>query len=229
MIEKIRISLWDLFAYFLSGVLVLFSGVAHFVALAKIRWGDLVSIEKVPTPVLFFVAFVGPPLVGMLAEPVANIIDDGVEWLHRRIMRLLGRQREIDERLEKLHKDLGDVIRREHMPATLAHIIDPYQWCKDYLVQYDKPTPYMAFLGKFGFYRNAAVITVANAVILPLVYGLTIRTSLTALGLLILSLFLYVRSLRFSEHLVRAIYQHYLIAVTVSALHLDANRRSETA
>ena len=76
MIEKIRISLWDLLTFFLSGLLftIIFSGHLYFI-IDKNNYKLDINLSDIPTPFTLFVFPILLTLLGMLLEPIANLCD----------------------------------------------------------------------------------------------------------------------------------------------------------
>jgi hypothetical protein len=160
MIEKVRVSLWDIFTFFMTGLL------AGLVTLAFLICGGANDISQVATLISTVppsVALIAAPLVmtlaGMLIEPIANYADRYfLKYVLGWITTPKGGPVAAEEKLleseikEKYLGDLGERISR------------PYQICKDYVEYKQLSTTFMVFLARYGFYRNCSFIALVSGV-----------------------------------------------------------------
>lgn len=151
MIEKIRVSLWDVFTFFLTGLFAAAMLTAILIYLGKLSGENFLAVVKeMQTGVLLVAIPFLLTLVGMLIEPPANYLD---KILFKSIVRkIFPEVRDEDE--EILKKE----IKEKYLGALNGVISNPYHICKDY-VEYKQLSPtFMIFLARFGFYRNCAFI-----------------------------------------------------------------------
>ena len=205
MIEKVQVTLWDLFVYVLSGALAALIVCAHLVATNYLTLGAISIVLGCSPSALILEAAIILPLFGLIVEPLANYVDYRgrfvIRWaLHRWSSELPG-----EREAEAIERPMSELIRTSYMSPELAQVVQPYDWCKDVLLQRGVPTPYMAFLAKFGFYRNIAFLSYANALILLVLYPISGFTLTVALVSFVLGAAFSCRSHRFYHHLTRAV------------------------
>ena len=209
MYKQIKISLWDAFSYYISGC-------AFLLSLWLQIWGSGLHLHlggnDIPVAIIGVAGVLLPLIVGLLFEPVANKYGDVVISLAEQLADLCRKFTpfyrnsnggETGDALESLAKGT--------MPDDLRNIIDPYHWCKDYLVQAGLDTPYITFLSKFGFYRNMGFLFEINAIAVWAVHGFYFESNLIASSLIFLCAFYVWRSNKFYKHTSRAVYGHYFV------------------
>lgn len=161
MIEKVRVSLWDIFSFFLSGML--FAAVAICIGFAF--WPNhteiLVNPALTAAPSL---QIIGGTLlftmIGMLVEPLANYFDSIVtERLFFWAARPKRKHRDEEEAL-KNH------ISSRYMGSLNGLIENPYGICKEYVETKQLSTTFMVYLSRYGFYRNCAFVTFLSLIVL---------------------------------------------------------------
>lgn len=154
MIERIRISLWDVFAFFTSGCFAAICFAAFLFMQGSITDERIELASKLPTALVLVVTPIIMMISGMLIEPLANSCErfilgpviglifspfnknkDDVETESGRLEKLIE---------EQLQVNLGDE--------------SPYHYCKDYLIMNGLADQFNVFLSRFGFYRNASFI-----------------------------------------------------------------------
>jgi len=157
MVQKIRVSLWDIFSFFLTGFLG-----ATLVAILFVIYGPttpkelLDSLSALPAAITIVAAPLALTLLGMIIEPFANYFDRYVlkvvfEWMPK----------PKDKHLEE-EQLLAEEIRSRYLGSLSGKISDPYGICKEYVETKQLSTTFMVFLSRYGFYRNCAFLTVAS-------------------------------------------------------------------
>lgn len=207
MIEKVRVSLWDIFTFFMTGLLASLAAACVVLYADPRRAKELFSALSTVAP---SITLVGAPLVftllGMLIEPLANFADRYV------LKHLLGwatqprsGAREAEENL------LKEEIRAHYLGALGAKLDNPYQICKDYVEYKQLSTSFMVFLARYGFYRNCAFISIALGVAVALIS----TTTSGAIGSAIITLLAVIvfrrRAEEFYSYQAPAIYRAFLI------------------
>ncbi len=157
MVEKIRISLWDIFSFFLTGFLA-----ATVVAILLVIYGPttpkelLDGLSALPAAITIVAAPLALTLLGMVIEPFANYFDRYV--LKFAFASVLEPKRK--------HIDEEDLLAKEicsrYLGSLSGKISNPYAICKEYVETKQLSTTFMVFLSRYGFYRNCAFLSVAS-------------------------------------------------------------------
>ena len=208
MTEHLKLSLWDVFAFFLSGWAVCVSAYIH---IALLNPDIIKHVGQLPPTTLGAAAFLVPLIAGLLFEPIGNMIGDFVLWIGS-LPRSLG------SKLCKCIKPTtttqsSPLIERakNSIPSELSAKVNPYHWAKDYLSQEKIETPYMAFLSKFGFYRNVSALLLLNAILIPCLHGFGTAEKILFFCLLPPTALYFVRSQRFYRHMGDSTFRNYAI------------------
>lgn len=203
MIEKVRISLWDLFTFFLSGFLLAILVLAHLIYLKRItpsRVNELIIALPATQALILPLAFT---LAGMLLEPIANYFDS----LILKPIYDLGFQR------KDKHKAEEDVMRDEvkkYLGNLSEKIDNPYHFCKEYVETKQLSTTFMVFLSRYGFYRNVAFLCSACAISSALLASSFCSRVLLAL-IWLLGVFIFKRRAEdFYSYMAPAVYRAFL-------------------
>ena len=99
------------------------------------------------------------------------------------------------------------------MKSNISEVVNPYEWCKDYLYQKELNTPYTTFLAMYGLYRNAAFLFYANAIAILILYQFTATSGIFAAIFVLFAIILGNRCRIFYNLIAKAIYQHFLVAI----------------
>lgn len=201
MIEKIRIELWDIFVYFVTGILILIN--LYFIDSKLILNSTKILFGiQFPSFILTVVLITIPVILGFLFEPFANI--------YEKVFRKCKWFNSIRDWQDSINKQ-QDVIKSRIADLEVDDNI--YHYCKNYISQKGIYTPSMAFLSKFGFYRNIAFLFFVNSIYL-IRYFCTISWlfSIAILLSFLLSQFYLKRSFDFYCHLTQTVYQNFLVA-----------------
>lgn len=125
MVENIRVTLWDIFTFFLTGFLAstlllgfcITSGSLSISAIVSQLNGFNASITLVAAPLGF-------ALLGMVVEPFANYTD---KYLISPIWQKLSRPKEKHKNEEEI---LAEEIRTKYFGSLNGRIENPYALCK---------------------------------------------------------------------------------------------------
>lgn len=160
MIEKVRVSLWDIFTFFMTGLLASLAAAALVVYGGPLTTVELFSVlSKVPASITLVAAPLAFTLFGMLIEPIANYVDRYI------FKHALGWATTPKVGARKAEEDLlKQEIRARYLGELGAKVENPYQLCKDYVEYKQLSTSFMVFLARYGFYRNCAFISIAVGV-----------------------------------------------------------------
>ena len=206
MVEKIRISLWDIFSFFFTGML------ASAITIAlSIRYGELTFSQffqillSIKATILLLIVPFAFTLIGIVVEPFANYFD-------RRILKfLLGWASKSTQQIINERKLLCEEIRSKYMGSLNGKIEDPYYICKEYVETKQLSTTFMVYLSRYGFYRNCAFISSISGFV-ALCLELSLCTGLLSffIGLVATTVF-KCRAENFYSYMGSAIYSAFLI------------------
>lgn len=154
MIEKIRVSLWDIFTFFMTGVFfiissLIFLGVTKRLPELKVVFDFLI---KLPATYIVVVMPIVLILTGLLIEPLANFFDRYIGKYLFFWLRVNDSKRKPNESVMRKYIEencLGDLSKR---------IENPFVLCKEYVETKQLSTTFMVFLARYGFYRNCSFI-----------------------------------------------------------------------
>lgn len=206
MIEKIRLSLWDILTFFLSGFLLVGIICWHMIAEKIIplpEFKDL--ILSLPVGISLFLLPVAFTLLGMLLEPVANYFDKLI--LDPAFKKLVGEKQKHKNR----EKMIEEFIKTECLGKLNGKIENPFSICKEYVETKQLSTTFMIFLSRYGFYRNASFLSLVVASLSLIVYGYEVKGILICFIALILMVVFKKRAEDFYSYQAPSIYYAFLI------------------
>lgn len=205
MIEKVRVSLWDIFTFFLSGLILALWCVVYLILTDIITVSVFVQkLSVLPTAISLFLAPLALTAIGMLYEPIANYFDKLINYFWFNIFPV-----------KKKHKDeenkLKELIRSRYLGGLGQDIENPYHLCKEYVETKQLSTTFMVFLSRYGFYRNASFLALASAALS--LYHLGISATGIGVSVLFLGLAAIMKSRAedFYSYLAPCVYRCYLI------------------
>ncbi len=159
MVEKIRVSLWDIFSFFLTGLLAALVLVAFFVAFGDVTVKELFNvISAFPASITLVGAPLTFTLFGMVIEPFANYFDSHILNFN---LGWISRPKDKHSQEEII---LKEEIRTKYMGSLNGRIENPFGMCKEYVETKQLSTTFMVYLSRYGFYRNCAFISVASGI-----------------------------------------------------------------
>ncbi|HAW94497.1 MULTISPECIES: hypothetical protein [unclassified Arsukibacterium] len=206
MIEKIRISLWDIFTFFMTGVFALIVTLSVLALTGRLPKHDVVIdfVIKLPTTYIIVVAPIVLTLLGLLIEPMANFFE-----------RYIGKHLYFWLKLNKAERYSDEVVMKDyiknHCFGDLNNRIEnPYHLCKDYVETKQLSTTFMVFLARYGFYRNCSFIVLV-AGIFYFVDNLDGASFLLMLLSFLISALLTKRANEFYSYQGPAVYNAFLI------------------
>lgn len=153
MIEKIRVSLWDVYTFFLSGFLLVAMLLGHLLFYDILTTEVLTTyILNLPTALSILALPLAFTLLGLLIEPPANYFDSLVL---KRVWSFFFKKKKKHKGEQEILKEL---IRTKYLGSLNGKVEDPYAICKEYVETNDLSTTFMVFLSRYGFYRNVAFL-----------------------------------------------------------------------
>ena len=159
MVEKIRVSLWDIFSFFLTGLLACAIGAVFVAVLDALLFSKLIDrLVSIPSAVVILAAPLILTLVGMIIEPFANYFDRFVlTWAFSWV----SKPKEKHSAEEKI---LKEEIRSKYLGSLNGRIENPYAICKEYVETKQLSTTFMVYLSRYGFYRNCAFLSIVSGI-----------------------------------------------------------------
>jgi hypothetical protein len=159
LVEKIRISLWDVFSFFLTGLL----GTLVITTFAVTCGGTtsaaiLDASSKIPTAITLVAAPIIFTLFGMIIEPFANYFDQYC------LKYIFGWALKPKEKHRSEEEILKEEIRSKYFGSLNNKISNPFSICKEYVETKQLSTTFMVYLARYGFYRNCAFISFASGI-----------------------------------------------------------------
>ena len=205
MIEKIRVTLWDLLTFFLSGFFVSIIIIFHLIVLENDMCISLIKLLKdIPTSYVLFTTLMSLTLTGMLIEPVANIVDKKIIAPVLSKLKLV-RSRNIREK-EELKSTISKILKSE----MDEEITNTYHFCKDYVEQKQLTTNFMVFLARFGFYRNVSFLCFVTGIFSLFIYEEIINSIIALFVWLIFTVIYKKRSEDFFSYQAPTLYRAFL-------------------
>ncbi|AWR58724.1 hypothetical protein ACS7D5_16330 [Proteus mirabilis] len=161
MIEKIRISLWDIFTFFMTGVFFVIIILGFITINNQLPQKEVIFdfLIKLPATYILVVMPIILILLGLLIEPIANFFE-------RYIGKYLFFWIKINEDKRKIDKETMEKYIKENSFGDLNNKIEnPFMICKEYVETKQLSTTFMVFLSRYGFYRNCSFIILLFGVV----------------------------------------------------------------
>ena len=205
MIEKVKIGIWDLFAYLLPGTVIVISVMVHCLCTGTIKFSQL---QKVPGAVTVVVVVLVLVVLGLLLEPLTNFLFKlPTLFKNQSCMCKLNFSSIgfkdwdnslsiLEEKAKQVAEDHGDHFS--------------FKNCKSWVVLNGDMEEFNSFLGKYGFYRNITIINVLNIVVALFLYESFAKWIVCGVLLLLAKLYSY-RSDVFYRHQEEVIHNQYII------------------
>lgn len=205
MIEKVRVSLWDIFTFFLSGLILAMWGVLYLSFSTQITLHIFFKeLSTIPASISLFLIPLALTAIGMLFEPIANYFDKFINLFWFKLFPAKTKHKEEEIALKEL-------IRARYLGDLTNDISNPYHLCKEYVITNQLSTTFMIFLSRYGFYRNISFLAAVTAVMSAYHLGFNYQ------GIGATALFLFVgiimkrRAEDFYSYLAPCVYRCYLI------------------
>ena len=206
MIERIRVSLWDIFTFFMTGLLATIAACSLIIAYNLISPDDLVSyISKLPAAITIVTAPVILTLLGILIEPPSNYLDKYI------LNHILGWASAKKQKHSEEENILKKEICEKYLGSLNGKIENPYSICKEYVETKQLSTTFMVFLSRYGFYRNCSFISVTTSILaMTLSKSFCSAIASILIGYIIAGIFKR-RAEDFYSYLAPSIYRAFLI------------------
>ncbi|MGJ8691449.1 MAG: hypothetical protein ACSHW0_03115 [Thalassotalea sp.] len=189
MIDKAKLGFWELFTYFLIGLLITAFITVYAIQFDYVSWAKVVKITKesgaagvVFFPILFLV-------FGLVFEPFSNYV---LEFFEKKLPFL--------KRREPRGVAALFPILAHYLPASLGER-QRFRYCKAVVEQNFPNSNLSVFLARFGFYRSLGVLMLLLFPVTLFLIDITICSALASSIYLILSFTFIKRAQSFKGHM----------------------------
>lgn len=206
MIEKLKFSLWDIFIFFITGVIIVIIS-KYYGIYNKIEniFGNSEIVNGVFNIIITYT-------VGIIYEPISNTLFKYMDKLYLIFPW---------NKYLKKYKDEQDLVykpKAEEIIKNKFKLVDDrmesYQVVKLSVLQNGKPNSFMIFLSRYGFYRSLSTIVFFNIflyVIYEFDYEKIWLSIVIIIALYVLHLFLYNRAKEFYYYAGNEVYRNFII------------------
>jgi ABC-type multidrug transport system fused ATPase/permease subunit len=202
MVDKGKLSLWDLWTYLVSGFFSSILVAIYVIYYLQFDLSAALSIIKNISSILLILLPLVFLCIGMLLEPIANIFE-------KTIKKLSFFPRKNNQRLESVK----DIIKKL-VPDTIDDRM-LYRYCKSVVELKSSTSNADLFLARFGLYRNLSFLSFLCIIANLVFFNITWASSLLSVSLLAFVVLTMRRATEFLRHMESAIYYHFI------ALHYD--------
>ena len=208
MIEKFKISVWDLLTFFVSGLLIIIT-IKYYKIDVKIDFDFPISnTDIIKETVYLILAYT----IGIIFEPISNFLFAKLINIYEWKISFKKLKRLTDERDKVYYPEVVKIGQEKF--GFIDTKTDYYQVARTYLVQKNVETLYMTFLAKFGFYRNLSILLFINSFLFPIYkhsdFSIT-QTVLTTATIFTLHLFSYIRGREFYLYTGNEIFRNFIM------------------
>ncbi len=225
MVEKIKVSLWDVYSFFLTGFSLFVWAIAGSILEGLLSFKDILEFVSTFSNMifLFFCVFM-MILFGMLFEPIANYFDRFIDVIVKKYFNLteemgFNNKGAISEDSEE--DRLKKIILSSYMGELKGKISEPYQICKEYIEIKGINTNFMVFLSRYGFYRNMAFLIFLTIVLLFVLGGINSCNFFICFVLFVLYILMRKRSKEFYSYMAPTVYRCYLVEKSLCTENTD--------
>ena len=216
MVEKIKVPMWDVLTFFVTGVIIITNIKFYFAdAISAFVCPGYIKSEFILVGYVIILAYV----LGASFEPLSNFI---FKFLDSFYLKFLWDKVHVKFPWNKKLRGLTESIDKAYKPSAQDIIktkygIDdssPYNFAKDYILHEEVPCVFMQFLSKFGFYRNLSILVLVNTAYLSFsrFNGLSLKYWFFVFFGLFLHHLFYYRAKSFYLYTGNVVYTNFIIA-----------------
>ena len=198
MVEKVKLGIWDYFVYLMTGLAVLLIITMHCVLKGVLT---IEQVLKVPAAALVTLLVLSLLLLGMLVEPVANLLFKLIENKPKQWRDKLG-LKSWDLEIKKMESEA-----QKHAPRAIQGTTFPF--AKNWVLNNGDYSEFQAFLSKYGFYRSITFVFALNAIATIVIHWVLWGLAGLILNVVLASLF-YYRASVFYRHMSVSIYNQFI-------------------
>lgn len=205
MVEKVRLTLWDIFSFFLTGFLLAIIISFIIVIYTEVTFNNyIVFLNNLSSSILLVLGPLLLILMGVVIEPLANYCD---KYIFKYLFSWVNKQRDVHCNEEKV---LEKIIKKYYLGKLGKKIDNPFHMCKEYVETKQLSTTYMTFLSRYGFYRNCSFLMFFFGIIVSLIECNNMSFFIFLFTYLLTSLF-KKRSQDFYSYMAPSVYRAFLI------------------
>ncbi len=197
MIEKGKLSFWDVGTYLMIGFLSTFVFSVSLVWKSGLDWSGWIEVVKSISGLLVVILPIWFLLLGMFVEPVANMV---CKWLEK--IPLL-------EPKKSHHQEYVVGLVSKLLPDEELRTESPYRFCKSVVELKYPNSNHEIFLARFGFYRSLGFVFFVSSSMSFFVLGCGLLSLSVAIICAILGVVFLRRSQVFLSHMSDAVYFNY--------------------
>jgi hypothetical protein len=148
MIENFKISLWDLFTFFVTGVVIYFC-LSYLGFDFELQFSKSEFLNNIIVIIIFYV-------VGLIFEPIANYI---FKFLKKKVYKSCNDDVKNNEDYKsKYYEEVKELIDKDYPNLSKSNNIY-FQLAKSVLLQSNVSNSFMEFLAKYGLLRNLSILS----------------------------------------------------------------------
>lgn len=162
MIEKLKISLWDVLTFFVTGILIVVN--IKMIAPDTLTYSllrlDYIKSEFLMVGYLIVLVYV----IGAAFEPISNLILGMLNSLYSKFKfpRIRKSQGKDENNIDDIYKSkTAEIVKNEYG----LNDDNPFDFARNYILRaQETPYSFMQFLSKYGLYRNLSVLALINTI-----------------------------------------------------------------
>lgn len=197
MFSKIKMSFWDFFVHFLTGILCIILIFGTLLYKGVLSFDIFKDFPLWVSGVGFVVALW---LLGLLIEPLSNLLGK-VTWSWPAVQRNFS-LREWDRSIKNLRIEAEAFIPNGAKENS-------FQYAKNFLIVNESAEDYNVFLSRFGFYRNCATIFLLFGIIAFFSFAYPLNLQIGFSSILLSAMYCY-RSKIFYRHISITVFSQFI-------------------
>lgn len=206
MLEKFKFSLWDIFTFLVTGIIIIIF-CKYYGILIKIE--NVLGTSEMINGVFYIIITY---TVGVIYEPISNIVYTFLDKIYLNLPWNKYLRKLKDERDLVYKPKVEEIIKNKYNLSDEK--MEIYQVAKLSVMQNDKPNTFMVFLSRFGFYRNLSTLAIFNIIPYTILKFDCLNLCLSIIIILIvfiLHLLLYNRAKQFYFYAGNEVYRNFII------------------
>lgn len=206
MLEKFKFSLWDIFTFFITGVLIVII-CKYYGLVDKIE--NIFGNSDIVNGVFYIIITY---TIGVIYEPISNNLFKYLDKVYKKFPwnKYLIKYKEEQDTVYKPRAE--EIIKNKFNLSDSK--MEIYQVAKLSVLQNGKPNTFMIFLSRYGFYRSLSTLTFINIFLYSFIEFDHTRFWISLIFvccLLVLHLFLYNRAKEFYFYAGNEVYRNFII------------------
>lgn len=198
MIEKTKLGIWDYFVYLMTGMMLLLIIAVHCALEGIVTIKQIMTIPSAALVTLLLLALL---LLGMLIEPIANLLFKLLTTYPNKWSYELGFEKwksSIENQEQEAQKFIPELIQSSS-----------FSFSKNWVLIHGNSSEFQAFLSKYGFYRSISFVFAANAIAFLVMHWGWVGTGGFVASTLLCLLYAYRASV-FYHHISISVYNQFI-------------------